>query len=64
MQRIFNELVARECTMCHEMLQGNYYTYVKRKTKTQVIYYQRADCRFCRAKKEKQRRDANKTNPK
>jgi len=64
MQRIFKELVDRECTKCHKFVQAKYFTHCKRTNKNEIVYYQRADCKFCRAKKEKQRRDATKTNQK
>jgi hypothetical protein len=50
--------------MCHEIVQAKYFTHCKRVNKNEIVYYQRADCKFCRAKKEKQRRDAAKTNQK
>lgn len=62
MKRIFKDLVTRECTDCKEVLAGNYYTHCKRTNKNEVVYYQRADCKFCRAKKERDRRAAYKIN--
>jgi hypothetical protein len=56
MQRIFKELVDRECTMCHEIVQAKYFTHCKRVNKNEIVYYQRADCKFCRAEKERKRR--------
>ena len=60
MRRIFKELVDRECTMCHEVVQAKYFTHCKRVNKNEIVYYQRSDCKFCRAEKERKRRAAAK----
>ena len=58
--RIFKELVTRECTDCKEVFAGKHFSNCKRTNKNEVVYYQRSDCKFCRAKKERNRRAKNK----
>ena len=62
MRRIFKDLVTRECTDCKEVVDGKYFTHCKRTNKNEVVYYQRADCKFCRARKERARRATAKIN--
>jgi hypothetical protein len=64
MKRIFKELVTRECTDCKQVVDAKYFTHCKRTNKNEVVYYQRADCKFCRAKKERERRVKSKINKK
>jgi hypothetical protein len=56
-QRHFKPLVDRVCSSCNKLVAAKWFGHHKRENINEIVYYQHARCRFCKAQSEQERRN-------